>query len=246
MGNPIEVRDTGIEFAINRKAKMRARDFFIHGRRAASSERFWALRHVDLTVAPGESVGLIGPNGCGKSTLLKIIAGVLLPDEGSVEVVGPIAPLIELGAGFSPELSARENVYLSGTILGLSREQLDEKFDEIVDFAEVRRFLDTPLKHFSSGMKVRLGFSVVIQLDHPVFLIDEVLAVGDKRFRQKSYKAMQDLLGGGRTLVLVSHNDADIERFCDRVVYLRDGRIVDDGPTTDVLARYTRDSESKQ
>ena len=244
MGNAIELHDVGIEFAINRKAKMRARDLFIHGRRAGASQRFWALRKIDLSIAEGEAVGLVGRNGSGKSTLLKVIAGVLIPDEGTVELNGSVAPLIELGAGFSPELSARENVYLSGTILGLDREQIDARFDDIVEFSEVGDFLDTPLKHFSSGMKVRLGFSIVIQLDHPIFLIDEVLAVGDKAFRKKCYRAMQDLVGSGRTLVVVSHRDQDIQQFCQRAVYLRKGEVVDDGPVDAVLDHYTRDVEA--
>lgn len=246
MGNAIEVRDAGIEFAINRKVKMRARDLFIHGRRALGTGHFWALRNVNLSVAPGEVVGLVGANGCGKSTLLKIVAGVLVPDEGSVEVDGPIAPLIELGAGFSPELSARENVYMNATILGLAKEQIDERFDAIIDFAEVGKFLDTPLKHFSSGMKVRLGFSIVTQLDHPIFLIDEVLAVGDKSFRAKCYQVMESMIAAGRTMVIVSHGDADIQRFCRRAVYLREGRIVLDGPADEALDRYTRDAEAKR
>lgn len=243
MGNAIDARGVGIEFAINRKVKMRTRDLVIRGRRARSSQRFWALRDVDLSIAEGEAVGLVGRNGSGKSTLLKVIAGVLMPDEGSVDVHGSVAPLIELGAGFSPELSGRENIYLNATILGLSKEQIDERFDAIVEFSEVGQFLDTPLKHFSSGMKVRLGFSIVIQLDHPIFLIDEVLAVGDRAFRRKCRIAMRDLVDTGRTLVVVSHRDADIKRFCNRAVYLRKGQVVDDGPVDDVLAHYNADMD---
>lgn len=242
-GNAIDMKNAGIEFAINRKVKMRTRDMFIGGRRAASSQRFWALRNIDLGIGQGEAVGLIGRNGSGKSTMLKVIAGVLLPDEGSVEVGGAVAPLIELGAGFSPELSGRENVYLSGTILGLSTEEIDDRFQAIADFSEVGDFLDTPLKHYSSGMKVRLGFSIVIQLDHPIFLIDEVLAVGDKAFRKKCQVEMRALAESGRTLVVVSHRDADIQDFCSRAVYLKKGKIEDDGPVDAVLDHYTRDVE---
>lgn len=239
----IDLRDVGIEFAINRKQKKRMRDLFIRGRRTRSSERFWALRHVDLRIAPGETVGLVGSNGSGKSTLLKLMAGVLWPDEGSVTVNGDIAPLIELGAGFAPDLSARENIYINGMILGLSKAEVEERFDNIVRFAGIRRFLDTPLKHFSSGMKVRLGFAVVVQLSHPIMLIDEVLAVGDRSFRRKCYRAMEAMMAGGRTLVLVSHREHDIKRFCSRAIYLRQGEVVADGPTADVLAMYAEEAE---
>ena len=246
MGNAIEIKNVGMEFASNRKMKMRTRDIVIRGRRATSSQRFWALRHVDLSIAHGESVGLIGRNGSGKSTLLKVIAGVLIPDEGSAEVDGSVAPLIELGAGFAPELSGRENIYLNATILGLSAEQIEERFDAIIDFSEVGDFLDTPLKHFSSGMKARLGFGIVIQLDHPIFLIDEVLSVGDRAFREKCRVAMESLVASGRTLVIVSHQDEYIRQFCKRVVYLRKGEVVDDGPVEPVLEHYASDVDRRR
>ena len=243
--NAIELTNVGIEFAINRKTKPHLRDMIFRGQRLRNVEKFWAVRNIDLKVKPGEAVGFVGPNGCGKSTLLKLIAGVYMPDEGTVKVNGDIAPLIELGAGFSGELSARDNIYLNGMVLGLTKEEIDERFENIVKFSGVRRFLDTPLKHFSSGMKVRVGFSVVAQLTHPIMLIDEVLAVGDRKFKRRSYKAMAAMLDAGRTLVLVSHNDKHIERFCDRAVYLKDGRIVMDGGTTEVLARYNADADAE-
>lgn len=243
MGNAIDVRGVGIEFAVNRKRKLRTRDFFIHGRKAASAETFWALRDVTFSVAPGESIGLVGGNGSGKSTLLKVIAGVLIPDEGTVEVSGPVAPLIELGAGFHPDLTARENAYVNGTILGMTHDDVTERFDEIISFAGVRRFLDTPLRHFSSGMKVRLGFSIVAQLSHPIFLIDEVLAVGDRRFRRKCYRTIESMLEAGRTLVIVSHREKHIRRFCSRALYLSDGELIVDGPPDEVLDRYEADTE---
>lgn len=237
-GAPVAIKLTGVgvEFAINRQKKGKVRDL-VRGRRRR--ETFWALRGIDLEVRAGESIGLIGSNGSGKSTMLKLIAGVMYPDEGAVEVHGGIAPLIELGAGFSPELSARENVYLSGMILGLTEREIDLKFEDIVAFAGIRRFLDTPLKHYSSGMKARLGFSIVAQIDYPIMLIDEVLAVGDRRFRQKCNTVLEKKLRqGGRTLVLVSHREADIRKFCSRVVYLRQGRVAADGPPDEVFPLY--------
>src|SRR5689334_12933388 len=160
----------------------------LQGRSTAPKGSFWALRNVSFEVHAGESVCLLGANGCGKSTLLKLIAGVMIPDEGTAEVRGSVAPLIELKGGFVGDLTARDNIWLTAGLHGLSKQTIGEKFDEIVDFAEVEDWLDTPFRHFSSGMQVRLGFSVITTLDEPIILVDEVLAVGDKRFREKCYK----------------------------------------------------------
>jgi ABC-2 type transport system ATP-binding protein len=206
---------------------------------------FWALRDVSFQVAPGEAVGLVGANGHGKSTLLKLIAGVLLPDEGSVTVNGGVAPLIEVTGGFVGDLTARDNIWLTAGLHGLDKRQIEERFDEIVEFAEVESFLDTPFRHFSSGMKVRLGFSVVTTLDEPIVLVDEVLAVGDRAFREKCYQRMTDLLAGGRTLFLVSHSENDLRRFCTRGLYLREGRLVEDGPIEDALKSYISESNAR-
>ena len=243
MASAVHVTDLGIQFWINRKRNMRLREFLIRGESTGPKGTFWALRNVSFEVGPGEALGLVGANGSGKSTLLKLIAGVLIPDEGTVEVSGPVAPLLELSAGFAPDLSARQNIRLNGIIHGLSHEEIDERFDAIVEFAKVDRFLGMPLRHFSSGMKVRLGFAIAVNLDHPILLIDEVLAVGDKAFRRKCYSAMEDVLVQGRTLIVVSHRDADIKRFCERAIYLRDGEMVSDGPVSDVLGQYTAESE---
>jgi ABC-2 type transport system ATP-binding protein len=242
---PISVDNVGIEFAINRRARMRVRDFFIHGKSARPEGKFWGLRNVSLEVDRGESLAIVGGNGSGKSTLLKLIAGVLLPDEGSVTLGGRVAPLIELGAGFHPDLSARKNVYLSGVIHGLTEQQIDERFDEIVDFAEIRRFLDTPLRHFSSGMKVRLGFAIITQLPHEILLIDEVLAVGDKGFKVKSLEVVNQMFESGRTIVLVSHREEDVLEFCNRAVYMKQGRMVFDGTPEEALEAYNADVERK-
>jgi ABC-2 type transport system ATP-binding protein len=241
----ISVENLGIEFFRSRRRRMQLRELLFHGRSGAPKETFWALRDVSFDIYPGEAVGLVGGNGGGKSTLLKMIAGVLLPDEGSVRVDGGVAPLIELTGGFVGELSARDNIYLTAGLHGLSRSEVDERFDDIVDFAgrEVRAGLDTPYRHFSSGMKVRLGFAVITTLDEPIVLVDEVLAVGDRAFREKCYQRMESLLAEGRTLFLVSHSENDLKRFSTRGLYLRKGRLVMDGPMLEVLERYNSDMD---
>ena len=238
----IEVQDLGIEFYRSRRRKLSLREMVLRRQNTASKETFWALKDVSFTVGRGEAVGLVGSNGGGKSTLLKTIAGVLLPDEGRVRVATGVAPLIELTGGFLGELTARENIYLTAGLHGLKRQAIEAKFDEIVDFAgpQVRRGLDMPFRHFSSGMQVRLGFSVVTTLDEPIILVDEVLAVGDKDFREKCYQRMEGLLAEGRTLFLVSHSEGDLRRFCTRGLYLKDGRLVSDGSMDEILDLYNR------
>lgn len=239
----ITVDGLGVEFYRSRRRRLSLREMLFRGRSGAPTETFWALRDVSFQIQPGEAVGVVGGNGGGKSTLLKMLAGVLLPDEGTVTVNGGVAPLIELTGGFVGELTARDNVYLLAGLHGVPKEVIDERFDEIVAFAgpQVKSGLDTPYRHFSSGMKVRLGFAVVTTLDEPIVLVDEVLAVGDKAFREKCYKRMEALLSDGRTLFLVSHSENDLRRFGDRALYLRQGRLVQDGPMADVLAQYNED-----
>ena len=231
----------GISFRRNRARHQRLRDV-LRGRSTTKRKgEFWALRDVSFTVQQGEAVGLVGGNGQGKSTLLKLIAGVMLPDEGRLKVRGGVAPLIEVTGGFVGDLTARDNIWLTAGLHGLGKREIAARFDEIVDFAEVGDFLDTPFRHFSSGMKVRLGFSVVTTLDEPIVLVDEVLAVGDRAFREKCYGRMNELLSGGRTLFLVSHNEADLRRFCTRGLYLKAGSLVVDGPLEDALTTYRAD-----
>jgi ABC-2 type transport system ATP-binding protein len=247
MADPvISVQDLGIEFFRSRRRRMQLRELLFHGRSGAPKETFWALRNVTFDIQPGEAVGLVGGNGGGKSTLLKMIAGVLLPDEGSVSVNGGVAPLIELTGGFVGELSARDNIYLTAGLHGLPKAAIEERFDDIVDFAgpEVRAGLDTPYRHFSSGMKVRLGFAVVTTLDEPIVLVDEVLAVGDRAFREKCYQRMESLLDDGRTLFLVSHSEKDLRRFSTRGLYLKRGQLMMDAPMEDVLERYNHDLDA--
>lgn len=239
----IEVDNIGIEFLRARKRKMSIRELVFKGRSTSPTETFWALRHVTFNIKRGEAVGLVGPNGTGKSTLLKMIAGVLLADEGTIKVHEGVAPLIELTGGFVGDLSARENIYLVAGLHGLTSEEIDERFEAIVDFAgpQVRAALNSPFRHFSSGMKVRLGFAVITALDEPIILVDEVLAVGDKAFREKCYDRMESLLAEGRTLFLVSHSEGDLLRFCTRGIYLKDGQVAGDGPMREVINQYHAD-----
>ncbi len=237
----ITVTDAGIRFRRNRRSRRNFKDLFGGRTRRTLSSEFWALRDVSFTVQPGEAIGVVGRNGQGKSTLLKLVAGVILADEGSVEVHGGVAPLIEITGGFVDDLSVRDNIYLTAGLHGMKRSEIAERFDEIVAFAEIGDFLDTPYKHLSSGMKVRIAFSVVSRLEEPVILVDEVLAVGDKAFKEKCYRRIEELLAGGRTLFFVSHNEKDLRRFCTRGLYLDKGKLVLDGPITKVLARYNKD-----
>lgn len=237
----IAVNDLGVHFRRNRGARRSFKDLFAgRGRRTRPGE-FWALRDVSFDVAPGEAIGVVGRNGQGKSTLLKLVAGVLLPDEGAVRVRGGVAPLIELTGGFVGDLTVRDNIMLTAGLHGLKKAQIAAKFDEIVDFAEAGHVIDTPYKHLSSGMKIRVAFSVIAQLDEPVLLVDEVLAVGDRAFRAKCYQRIDELLAEGKTLFLVSHNERDLRRFCTRGLYLDGGKLQLDAPIDEVLDRYNTD-----
>ncbi|MCA1782626.1 MAG: ABC transporter ATP-binding protein [Dermatophilaceae bacterium] len=242
----IEAHNVGIEFYRSRRRRQSLREIVLRRQNTSPSETFWALKDVTFSVGEGEAVGLLGANGGGKSTLLKIIAGVLLPDTGTLTVREGVAPLIELTGGFIGELSARENIYLTAGLHGLSKEEIDDRFEYIVDFAgtQVRASLDMPFRHFSSGMQVRLGFSVITTLDEPIILVDEVLAVGDAAFKEKCYGRMSELLSAGRSLFLVSHSEADLRRFCTRGLYLRSGELAADGAISEVLDQYRRDSAS--
>lgn len=236
----IRVDGLGIRFRRNRLGRRQFKDLFTRQRRSKPDE-FWALRNVSFEVSPGEAIGVVGRNGQGKSTLLKLVAGVLIPDEGGVALAGGVAPLIELTGGFIGELSVRDNVYLTAGLHGMSRAQVAAKFDDIIEFAEIADFVDTPYKHLSNGMKVRVAFAVVSQLDEPILLVDEVLAVGDRAFQEKCYGRIDELLAAGRTLFFVSHNEADLRRFCRRGLYLDGGGLVFDGPIGEVIDRYNRE-----
>ena len=237
----ITVADAGIRFKRNRRARRSFKDLFAGRKRRSRPGEFWALRDVDFTVKAGEAIGVVGRNGQGKSTLLKLVAEVILPDEGSVSVHGGVAPLIEITGGFVDDLTVRDNVFLTAGLHGMKRHEIEARFDEIIDFAEIGDFLDTPYKHLSSGMKVRIAFAVISRLEEPIILVDEVLAVGDKAFREKCYRRIEELLAGGRTLFFVSHNEKDLKRFCTRGLYLDKGSLVLDAPIGEVLERYNAD-----
>lgn len=214
-------------------------------RRELMFQEFLALRDISFQVREGEAWGLIGSNGSGKSTMLKVISGIMKPYKGSVTVNGSVAPLIELGAGFDAECTARENIFLNGCVLGHSERFMKEHFDEIVDFAEIGQFLDSPLKNFSSGMKARLGFSVATMVKPDILIVDEILAVGDYRFRQKCEKRMKELLSGGTTLLYVSHSIEEVKRLCDHALWISNGesRMIGDAQTVcDAYMAYMKET----
>lgn len=206
----------------------------------------WALDEVSFEVAPGEVVGLIGRNGAGKSTLLKILSRVAKPTSGYADLYGTVGSLMEVGTGFHPDLSGRENIYLNGAILGMKREEIERKFDEIVAFAEVERFLDTPVKHYSSGMYLRLAFAVAAHLDPQILLLDEVLAVGDAAFQNKCLRKMKEVSRNGRTVLFVSHSMAAIQQMCDRVLLLREGKLTEEGTADALITRYLADASVEE
>ena len=206
-------------------------------------QKFYALRDINLEIERGEAVALIGVNGSGKSTLLKVIAGVLHPTTGSVQVHGSIAPMIELGAGFDPELTARENIFLNGAVLGHGRKFMEAHFQSIVDFAELWDFVDVPVKNFSSGMVARLGFAIATEVSADVLVVDEILAVGDFRFQQKCKERISQMMENGTTLLFVSHNEDQVKGLCKRAVWLRHGKLMADGTVEEVCNLYRNSQE---
>jgi ABC-2 type transport system ATP-binding protein len=237
----ISVRGAGVRFKRNRTSRRSFKDLFAGRKRRTRPGEFWALRDISFDVTPGEAIGVVGRNGQGKSTLLKLVAQVMLPDEGEIAVHGGVAPLIEITGGFVNDLTVRDNVYLTAGLHGMSKREIDQRYDEIVEFAELDDFTETPYKHLSSGMKVRIAFAVISRLEEPIILVDEVLAVGDKAFREKCYTRIEELLAGGRTLFFVSHNERDLLRFCTRGLYLDKGALVLDSSIQDVVKRYNAD-----
>ena len=239
MGDPaITVDDVAKRFRLVHERNSTLKATIFNGFRRTVAEDFWALQDVSLEVEEGTTYGLIGHNGSGKSTLLKCIARIYRPDRGRITTSGRMSALLELGAGFHPELSGRENVYLNGSILGMSRREVDKRFDEIVAFAGLEQFIDTPVKNYSSGMYVRLGFSVAITVEPDVLLIDEILAVGDEAFQQRCMEKFADLRRGGRTIVLVSHGLDAVRNICDQAAWLDHGALAKAGEAHDVVTAY--------
>ncbi|AUB83884.1 hypothetical protein THSYN_25025 [Candidatus Thiodictyon syntrophicum] len=236
-------RYTALRDVIARNARDLARKTrdMIHGRpiiQGDSVEEFWALKDVSFEIEQGDRVGIIGRNGAGKSTLLKILSRITEPTKGRIEINGRVASLLEVGTGFHPELSGRENILLNGAILGMSRKEVLRKFDEIVDFAEVEKFLDTPVKRYSSGMYVRLAFAVAAHLESEILIVDEVLAVGDVQFQKKCLRKMRDVTERGRSVLFVSHNMAAISSLCDKAIFLENGLIITVGSVSNVIDKY--------
>lgn len=231
MVKAIEVTDISKQFVLRHTRSIKeAVVWLVKGRKGDLSEKFHALKNVSVDIEAGETVALLGLNGSGKSTLLKHISGVMLPDTGSVKTRGRVAGLIEVGAGFHPDLSGRDNVFLNGAILGMTEQQIKDRFDDIVEFSEIGQFIDTEVKFYSSGMYLRLAFSVAVHTDPEVFLIDEILAVGDEPFQRKCIDKIQDLARDGKTLVVVSHDLDLVSRICRRGVLLKHGELIFDGP----------------
>lgn len=235
----IEVNHVSMRFNLSKEKHESLKEYFLAmAKGKLQFDEFYALRDVSLTVEPGDFYGLVGLNGSGKSTLLKVISGVYKPSQGNVKVSGTIAPLIELGAGFDIDLTARENIFLNGAVLGHSRAYMKKHFDEIVDFAEIEEFIDVPVKNFSSGMVARLGFSIATQVRADILVVDEILAVGDFLFQQKCYRRMEEMLSGGTTLLFVSHDAEMVKRMCRRAVWLNDGVMMDIGEAAAVCDNY--------
>lgn len=236
----IEVNHVSMLFHLNKERVDNAKEYFVRllTRRLTFTE-FWALKDVSFKVEKGDRVGVLGFNGAGKSTLLKTIAGVLKPTTGSVKVTGVIAPMLELGAGFDPNYSGKENIYLYGATMGFSRKFIDEKFDEIVEFSELEEFMDAPLKSYSSGMRSRLGFSIATAVQPDVLILDEVLSVGDAAFRAKSEQRVLDMMAEGVTVLFVSHSTESVKRICNKAIILTRGQLVAQGEVNEICDIYT-------
>ena len=235
----IEVENVSMRFNLSKEKHESFKEYFLAmAKGRLQFDEFFALQDVSLTVEPGDFYGLVGLNGSGKSTLLKVISGVYKPSKGRVKVNGTIAPLIELGAGFEMELTARENIYLNGTVLGYTPKYIDSKFEEIVEFSELRDFLDVPLKNYSSGMVARIAFAIATITKPDILIADEILSVGDFLFQEKCEKRMQELMSGGTTVILVSHSIEQVERMCNKGAWLDHGKIRMNGPVAEVCAAY--------
>ncbi len=242
----IKVNNVSMRFNLGIEKNFSLKQFFVDTfspkKRKDKKEKkqFWALSDVSFDVKKGEVVGFVGTNGAGKSTLLKVIAGVMKPTKGNVEIAGNICPMIELGAGFDMDLTARENIFLNGAVLGYSKDFIEKKFNEIVEFSELQDFLDVPVRNFSSGMVARLAFSIATVVDPEILIVDEILSVGDIAFQNKSQQKMRSMIGGGTTVLFVSHSIQQIKDLCDRAVWLEHGQIQAIGPADEICDKYQK------
>lgn len=237
----IKVKNVSMKFNLGIEKNNSFKETFIRFfqfKKSKKPEAFWALSDLSFNIKKGEVIGIIGSNGAGKSTLLKVVSGVMKPTTGLVEVHGVISPMIELGAGFDADLTARENIYLNGAVLGYSKKFLDSKFEEIVEFSELRDFLDVPIKNFSSGMTAKLAFSIATIVDPEILIVDEILSVGDIKFQEKSKAKMMELIKGGTTVLYVSHSLASIRELCTRVIWIEHGKMIKMGDTETICNEY--------
>lgn len=239
----INIKNVSMKFNLGIEKDFSMKQAFINlfTKNKRGKEEFWALKDVDFSINRGEVVGLIGSNGAGKSTLLKVVSGVMKPTMGKVTVNGVISPMIELGAGFDGNLTARENIYLNGAILGYSKKFLDDKFEEIVEFSELREFLEVPVKNFSSGMTAKLAFSIATVVNPEILIVDEILSVGDIKFQEKSKKKMLEMIKGGTTVLYVSHSLQSIQDLCTKVVWLEHGKVIKMGETKKICDEYYKE-----
>lgn len=243
----IKVNNVSMRFNLGIEKNFSLKQFFINifskkeRKSSKNISQFWALKNINFEIKKGEVIGFVGNNGAGKSTLLKIIAGVMKPTKGNVEVSGNICPMIELGAGFDMDLTARENIFLNGAVLGYSKDFIEQKFDEIVEFSELKDFLDVPVRNFSSGMVARLAFSIATVVDPEILIVDEILSVGDIAFQNKSQQKMLSMITGGTTVLYVSHSLTSIEEICTKVIWLKNGEIQEIGEPLKVCADYYKD-----
>jgi len=237
----IEAKNIGIMFKLRHERRRTLKKSVMNiFKKKLSTQNFWALKNVSFKVNEGESLGIIGKNGSGKTTLLRVIGGIFKPDEGSINVMGKVSTLLSVGAGFQPELSGLENIYLNGTILGLKKKEIDAIVDNIIAFSELNNFIDVPVKTYSSGMHARLGFSIAVNIERDIMLIDEVLGVGDRHFREKCERKMSQFKERAKTIILVSHNTEAIKSFCDRAILLDKGIMVAEGQPEDVVEQYLK------
>lgn len=235
----VKVDDVSIRFNLSREKVDTLKEYVIKFlKREIKYDEFWALQNVSFELKKGDRLGILGLNGAGKSTLLKIIAGVYQPTEGTVTKNGTLAPMLELGAGFDPQYTGAENVFLYGSVLGLSREFLEEKYDEIVEFSELKKFMDVPIKNYSSGMKARLGFAIATVVEPEILILDEVLSVGDAKFRKKSEKRVMEMFDKGVTVLFVSHSLDQVKRLCNKAILLEHGKVIACGDTDKVAKIY--------